>query len=235
MTTTLFAADSRGYNDFGWLRTYHTFSFGEYFNADRVHFGALRVFNDDTVSGGRGFGTHPHNNMEIISIPLQGVLMHRDSMGHEQGLQPGDVQVMSAGTGLTHSEYNGTDTDLKFLQIWIIPKLRNVEPRYDEVHLSVDAGRGAFHTVVGPQGSGMPLFIHQDAYLSLATLEPNNATSYTLRDPSNGTFTFVIEGSATVNGIPLQRRDAVGITDASVLDVVATSPTSILTIEVPML
>jgi redox-sensitive bicupin YhaK (pirin superfamily) len=236
MNTTLYTADSRGYNDLGWLRSHHTFSFGHYFDPDRVHFGALRVFNDDTVIGGRGFGTHPHDNMEIISIPLEGTLMHRDSMGHEQGLRPGDVQVMSAGTGLTHSEYNGSaDSDLKFLQIWVIPKVRNVAPRYDEVHLSDADGAGAFHTVVGPEGGGHPLFIHQDAYLSIARFEAGASASYALHNDANGTFTFVIEGAATVNGIALARRDAVGITDVTSIDVSAPVASTVITIEVPML
>ncbi len=236
MSTTLYTAASRGYNDLGWLRSFHTFSFGHYFDPERVHFGALRVFNDDTVIGGRGFGTHPHDNMEIISIPLEGTLMHRDSMGHEQGLRPGDVQVMSAGTGLTHSEFNGSaDADLKFLQIWVIPKLRNVEPRYDEVHLSDADGAGAFHTVVGPQGSGYPLFIHQDAYLSIARLDAGVTATYVLHNEKNGTFTFVIEGAASVSGNALERRDAIGITDVASIDVIASEPSTVITIEVPML
>jgi len=236
MSTTLFTSDSRGYNEFGWLRSFHTFSFGHYYDPERMHFGALRVFNDDTVIGGRGFGTHPHDNMEIISIPLEGVLMHRDSMGHEQGLVPGDVQVMSAGTGLTHSEFNGSaDSDLKFLQIWVIPNVRNVEPRYDEVHLTDSEGRGAFHTVVGPKGSGRPLYIHQDAYLSIAHLDAGSTTSYALNDENNGTFTFVIEGEIIVNGTALSRRDAIGITEAATLNVHATAASTLVTIEVPML
>jgi len=236
MTSLLFTADSRGYNNLGWLRSHHTFSFGHYFDPERVHFGALRVFNDDTVIGGRGFGTHPHDNMEIISIPLEGVLMHRDSMGHEQGLLPGNVQVMSAGSGLTHSEFNGSaDADLKFLQIWVSPKMRDVEPRYDEVHLTDTDGHGSFHTVVGPQGAGYPLFIHQDAYLSIARLDAGSTATYTLRDEKNGTFTFVIEGDASVGGIALARRDAVGITDSATVGVVANTASTLITIETPML
>ncbi|CAN5534945.1 pirin family protein [soil metagenome] len=236
MTSHLFTSDSRGYNDLGWLRSYHTFSFGQYFDPERVHFGALRVFNDDTVIGGRGFGTHPHDNMEIISIPLEGVLMHRDSMGHEQGLVPGNVQVMSAGTGLTHSEFNGSaDADLKFLQIWVIPNVRDVEPRYDEVHLTEADGHEAFHTVVGPQGADFPLFIHQDAYLSIVRLDAGSTATYALRDEKNGTFTFVIDGDVSANGIALARRDAVGITDVATVDVVASTASTVITIEIPML
>lgn len=236
MRSTLFTSASRGLNDLGWLRSHHTFSFGHYFDPERVHFGALRVFNDDTVIGGRGFGTHPHDNMEIISIPLEGVHMHRDSMGHEQGLLPGNVQVMSAGTGLTHSEFNGSaDADLKFLQIWVMPNVRDVEPRYDEVHLSDADGHGVFYTVVGPQGSDYPLFIHQDAYLSIARLDAGATASYALHNEKNGTFTFVIEGEVAISGIALARRDAVGLTDVATVDVVATTASTVITIEIPML
>lgn len=235
MTITRYPAHERGHNNFGWLDTNHTFSFGEYHDPERIHFGALRVFNDDVVIGGAGFGTHPHRDMEIISIPLEGVIMHRDSMGHEQPLRPGEIQVMSAGTGITHSEYNGSATDpLKFLQIWIIPQERGVTPRYDQVSVG-DLDRNAVHTIVGPNDAGLPLWIHQRAYLSIARLDQGASVSYATRDAGNGVFTFVIDGSVDVQGTSLAARDAVGIDGTERIDITAQQDSYVVIIDVPML
>jgi redox-sensitive bicupin YhaK (pirin superfamily) len=227
-------ANERGHASFGWLNSLHTFSFGNYMNPERMHFGALRVLNDDTVAPGEGFGTHPHSNMEIISIPLEGTMMHRDSMGSAQPLRVGDVQAMSAGTGLTHSEYNGSTSDvLKFLQIWIVPHTRDVEPRYDEVHLG-DLTPNVEHTIIAPQGSDGKMWIHQDVWLSLTDLHAGASLERNERAPGIGTFVMPIEGSAVVNGTDLARRDAIGLYDASSVSITAHETSRILIIDVPV-
>lgn len=234
MQPMIIRANERGHASFGWLNSYHTFSFGNYMNPERMHFGALRVLNDDTVAPGEGFGTHPHSNMEIISIPLEGTMMHRDSMGSAQPLRVGDVQVMSAGTGLTHSEYNGSTSDvLKFLQIWIIPHTRDVEPRYDEVHVG-DLTPNVEHTIIAPQGSDGKMWIHQDAWLSLTDLHAGASLERNERAPGIGTFVMPIEGSVVVNGTDLTRRDAIGLYDASSVSITAHETSRILIIDVPV-
>ncbi|MCX6141511.1 MAG: pirin family protein [Candidatus Kapabacteria bacterium] len=231
---TLFPASERGHFDFGWLNTYHSFSFGQYFNPESMNFGMLRVLNDDLVAPGEGFGTHPHNNMEIITIPLEGVVMHRDSMGHEEGLHPGDVQVMSAGTGLTHSEFNGSPTDvLKLLQIWIIPNERNVEPRYDQIEIN-DAAQNTLYTIVGPRDAGLPLWITQNAWISLGVLSPDTTVTHTSQAEGTGVFIFVIEGAVHIGEQRLGRRDAVGIVETTSVDITSDSNAYVLVIEVPM-
>lgn len=233
MAVHLYPANERGHFDFGWLDTNHIFSFGHYFDPSRVRFGMLRVFNDDVVAPGEGFGTHPHNDMEIISIPLEGVIMHRDSMQHDEALRPGDVQVMSAGTGLTHSEFNGSDSEfLKFLQIWIIPNARGVEPRYDQRSFSLE--QNTITTVVGPKNDSAPLWIHQDAWLSLVKLDAGNDVTYSSKRSGNGLFTFLIEGSAKVNGHEVNKRDSIGIDDADTLSINASTDTYAVIIDVPL-
>ncbi|MBC8124469.1 MAG: pirin family protein [Candidatus Kapabacteria bacterium] len=230
----LHKASDRGHFDFGWLNTNHSFSFGHYMNEERMNFGTLRVLNDDIVAPGEGFGTHPHNNMEIISIPLEGVIMHRDSMGHEQGLRPGDVQVMSAGTGLTHSEYNGSATDfLKFLQIWIVPNERNVEPRYDQVHLGEKANN-TLYTVVGPKNGDAPLWITQNAWLSVSKLTSNTTVTYKAHGDATGMYVFVIDGSIKIDNTVVGSRDAISITDTTTLDIAADGDAYFIVIEVPL-
>ena len=230
----LYKASDRGHFDFGWLNTNHSFSFGHYMNEERMNFGMLRVLNDDIVAPGEGFGTHPHNNMEIISIPLEGEIMHRDSMGHEQGLRPGDVQVMSAGTGLTHSEYNGSATDfLKFLQIWIVPNERNVEPRYDQVHVG-DKSKNTLYTVVGPKNGDSPLWITQNAWLSVANLATDATVTHTTRGIATGTYVFVIDGSVRIGDTILGPRDAASFTDISTIDIAAVNEAYFIVIEVPL-
>lgn len=234
MDAMIIRAHERGHAFFGWLDSYHTFSFGNYMNPDRMNFGALRVLNDDTVTPGEGFGTHPHQNMEIISIPLEGTMMHRDSMGSEQALRVGDVQVMSAGSGVTHSEYNGSASGvLKFLQIWIIPHTRNVEPRYDEVHVGA-LTPNVEHTIIAPQGHGGATWIHQEAWLSLTDLAEGASLQREQRAPGIGTFVMPIEGSLVVNNTHLARRDAIGLYDASAVTIQAASAARVLIIDVPV-
>jgi len=239
MTTTLFRASDRGHNNLGWLNSYHTFSFAEYYDPNRIRFGALRVFNDDEVQPGQGFGTHPHDNMEIISIPTHGILAHRDSMGHVQELHPGEVQVMSAGTGLTHSEFNGSETETaRFFQIWIFPEKRNVAPRYEQKQV----GRlqpDHFTTIVGPNNSGAALWINQHAWMSMGTVTANSTVQCESKSPNNGLFIFVIEGEISVAGQLLGRRDAIGLADpgnqVSAQDIIAKADSQVLVIDVPMI
>ena len=239
MDITQFPASDRGHFDFGWLNTYHTFSFGEYQNPNRIRFGALRVLNDDTVDAGQGFGTHPHDNMEIISIPTSGVLAHRDSMGHEQLLHAGEVQVMSAGTGLTHSEYNGSQTDpVKFFQIWIFPEKRNIAPRYDQREIS-RLQPDVLTTVVGPQNHGSSLWINQQAWISMAPMSSGGTIECAPMTNNSGVFVFVVEGEVSVAGNILGRRDAIGLSNFDVDNgqqkITATVDSQIIVIDVPML
>lgn len=236
MKTILHKADSRGYADHGWLRSYHTFSFAGYYNPERIHFGALRVLNDDTVAGGMGFGTHPHDNMEIISIPTFGELEHRDSMGHVQVIRQGDVQVMSAGTGVEHSEKNkNRDKEVRFFQIWVFPNQKNVMPRYDQKNFADADKHNRLLTVVSPLGTDDGgVQIHQNAWFSLGKLDKGFQTTYTVRKKGNGVYAFVIEGDVTVNNQKLNRRDGLGITETDKLEIEADSDAELLLMEVPM-
>lgn len=236
MKTFIHKADTRGHANHGWLDSYHTFSFAGYYQADRMHFGALRVLNDDTVAGGMGFGTHPHDNMEIISIPTSGDLEHKDSMGNTQVIRQGDVQVMSAGTGVQHSEKNKNhDQPVKFFQIWVFPNQKNVEPRYDQQQFADTEKHNRLLTVVSPLGSNDPgVQIHQDAWFSLGKLDKGFQTIYELKKNGNGVYVFVIEGEVSINGELLQRRDGMGITDTSGFDLVANTDAEVLLMEVPV-
>ncbi|MBI3139175.1 MAG: pirin family protein [Sphingobacteriales bacterium] len=236
MKTILHKARTRGHANHGWLDSYHTFSFAGYYDTERIHFGALRVLNDDTVAGGMGFGTHPHDNMEIISIPTSGALEHEDSMGNQQVIRQGDVQVMSAGTGISHSEKNkNRDQEVEFFQIWIFPKQKNVTPRYDQQHFTDTEKHNTLLTVVSPIGTkDGGVQIHQDAWFSLGKLDPDFSTHYTLKNKKNGVYAFVIEGDVTINGQLLNRRDGLGITEADILHIEAVSSAELLLMEVPM-
>ncbi|RPI69683.1 MAG: pirin family protein [Ignavibacteriae bacterium] len=232
MSVKFYPAADRGHFDFGWLDTNHTFSFGHYYHPDRTRFGMLRVFNDDVVAPGEGFGTHPHNDMEIISIPLEGTIVHRDSMKHDEALRPGDVQVMSAGTGLTHSEFNGSSTEyLKFLQIWIIPNKPGVEPRYDQRSFTLQPDH--ITTVAGPKNGSAPLWINQDAWLSLVKLTAGRDVTYTSHREGNGLFVFQIEGTSDVNGHVIGRRDAIGFEEAGTITISADTDSYAVIIDVP--
>ncbi|MBK5271822.1 MAG: pirin family protein, partial [Bacteroidia bacterium] len=209
MKSILHKAETRGHADHGWLNAWHSFSFAGYHDPSRVHFGVLRVLNDDTIAGGMGFGTHPHDNMEIITIPLSGQLEHRDSMGNTGVISKGEVQVMSAGTGIQHSEKNKNHNEpLKLLQIWVFPDQRNVEPRYDQKTFDLTTSKNNLLTIVSPMGEKEGLNIHQHAWFSLGKLDKDFTITYELKDKQNGVYVFVIEGSVKINGESLNRRDA---------------------------
>jgi quercetin 2,3-dioxygenase len=237
MKTVLHKADTRGHASHGWLNSYHTFSFSGYYDPERIHFGALRVLNDDTVAGGMGFGTHPHDNMEIISIPTFGELEHKDSMGNMQVIRPGDVQVMSAGTGIQHAEKNKNhDQEVRFFQIWVFPNKKNVAPRYAQEQFSDSDKHNKLLTVVSPiDTNDGGVQINQDAWFSMSKLDKGSTVSYTLKNKDNGVYLFIIEGDATVNGVVLNRRDGLGITDTGTVVITAGSAAELLLMEVPML
>ena len=227
---------SRGHAHHGWLDSKHTFSFANYFNPDRIHFGALRVLNDDTVAAGMGFGTHPHQNMEIVSIPLSGSLMHKDSMGTAQIIEAGEIQVMSAGTGIQHSEYNASKTEqVKFLQIWIIPNKMGVKPRYDQYKFNLQKLHNQFHQILSPNPSAEGVWIHQDAWFSLGHFDANQKGIYILNNKENGVYLFVLEGSITIFDHSLNYRDGIGITNTDTIHIEASTNAQLLLKEVPML
>jgi redox-sensitive bicupin YhaK (pirin superfamily) len=231
----LHKAEKRGHASHGWLDSHHTFSFANYYNPDRMHFGALRVLNDDIVSGGMGFGTHPHDNMEIISIPLEGDLEHKDSMGNIAVIKNGDIQVMSAGTGIQHSEKNKNHSQpLKFLQIWLFPNQKNVTPRYDQLTLSAKDRHNKLQQILSPNADDEGVWIHQDAWFHLGSLDKGNTQNYTFKKPGNGLYAFVINGIVSIDGQILSSRDGLGIWDTDEISIVAESNTEILLMEVPM-
>jgi redox-sensitive bicupin YhaK (pirin superfamily) len=236
MKTVLHKANTRGHANHGWLDSWHTFSFAGYHDPTRVHFGALRVLNDDTVAAGMGFGKHPHDNMEIISIPLDGDLEHQDDTGTHSVIKKGDVQVMSAGTGIAHSEKNkNSDKQVKFLQIWVFPNKKNVAPRYDQKTFSDADKHNQLATVVSPVGStDGGVQIHQDAWFHLGVLDTSTQLTYNLKKETNGVYAFVLEGDVTINDIALNRRDGLGISETGQLKITADSPAEILLMEIPM-
>lgn len=234
MKTILHKADTRGHASFGWLNSYHTFSFGQYYNPERVHFGALRVLNDDTVAKGMGFGKHPHDNMEIVSIPLYGDLHHQDSTGRDEIIRQHDVQIMSAGSGIAHSEMNANrDKEVKFLQIWVFPKQKNIEPRYEQKTFRPEDRNNQLLTVVAPDDTNA-VYINQDAWFSLGKFDKDFNTTYSFHKKENGVYAFVLSGEVNINGENLASRDGLGITDTDQLTIKATSDAEILLIEVPM-
>lgn len=233
MKTVYHKADSRGHADHGWLDSYHTFSFANYHNSERKNFGVLRVLNDDTVAPKIGFGTHPHSNMEIVSIPLEGDLEHRDSMNNMSVINEGDIQVMSAGTGITHSEKNkNNDREVKFLQIWIIPNKENVEPRYDQI--KIDSSSNEFKQILSPNANDEGVWIHQNAWFHLGEFDKETKKYYQVKDKNNGLYVFIIEGGAMINDNKLQRRDGIGIWETENIDIRAEPNSKILLMEVPM-
>ncbi len=235
MKTIIHKANTRGHANHGWLNSHHTFSFANYYNPERTNFGVLRVLNDDTVSAGRGFGTHPHDNMEIISIPLEGDLEHKDSMGNTTVIKQGDVQVMSAGTGIYHSEYNkNADRQVKFLQIWIFPNKRDVEPRYGQITLDPGQLKNNLAQVLSPHADDEGVWVHQNAWFHMGELEAGFETTYTLKDQSNGVYAFIIEGDVTIDGQALNQRDGFGAWETSQLKLKADSNAKVLLMEVPM-
>jgi redox-sensitive bicupin YhaK (pirin superfamily) len=230
------AADSRGAANHGWLQSFHTFSFANYYNPSRIHFGALRVLNDDTVSGGMGFGEHPHDNMEIISIPLEGDLEHKDSMGNTTVIRNGDIQVMSAGTGIYHSEYNrNKDATVKFLQIWVFPNKKNVTPRYDQITMNPADRQNQFQQVLSPNPEDAGVWVHQDAWFHLGKFDQDFSVDYSIKKEGNGLYVFVLSGEFEVDGQVVQTRDGLGIRQATEVSFKALSPGSeVLLMEVPM-
>lgn len=234
MKTIFHKAETRGHANHGWLDTYHTFSFANYYNPERVNFGALRVLNDDTVDAGMGFGTHPHKNMEIVSIPLAGELEHKDSMGNVTVIKNGEIQVMSAGTGIYHSEYNKNQDQLvKFLQIWVIPNEENVTPRYDQIVIPEKSNK--LVQIVSPNPADEGVWIHQNAWFHIGNFEKGEATEYTLKNAENGVYAFVIKGSFEVENQILNTRDGLGIWEISTMSFKALENDSeILLMEVPM-
>lgn len=229
-------AHTRGHADHGWLNTYHTFSFANYYAPERMNFGVLRVLNDDTVASGMGFSTHPHENMEIISIPLEGDLEHQDSMGNTQVVRHGDIQVMSAGKGITHSEKNrNKDRLTRFLQIWVFPNQRNVEPRYDQLTLQPGDRHNRFQQILSPSPDDAGVWIHQDAWFHLGKFDAGKGASYAVKRAGNGVYAFVIEGSVTINGQTLGKRDGLGLWDMAALDVRSGDQgAEVLLMDVPM-
>ncbi|MFD2696999.1 pirin family protein [Mesonia sediminis] len=226
---------SRGQANHGWLKSRHSFSFAHYFNPERMHFGVLRVLNDDQVAGGMGFGTHPHDNMEIISIPLKGDLEHQDSMGNVAVIKEGDVQVLSAGTGITHSEKNkNQDQEVHFLQIWLFPRQQNVKPRYDQISVKDIAVKDEFYQILSPNKEDQGVWIHQDAWFHLGDFSQGVEKEYQLKQKENGVYVFVLEGNLEVEGQQLNPRDGMGIWETDSLRVKALSEARVLLMEVPM-
>lgn len=233
--TVLHEAHTRGHANHGWLDCYHTFSFANYYDPARVHFGALRVLNDDTIAGGMGFGAHPHDNMEIISIPLEGDLEHKDSMGNTTVIRNGDIQVMSAGTGIVHSEYNkNPDREGKFLQIWVLPNKRNVTPRYDQITLKPEDRKNKLQQILSPNPMDVGVWIHQDAWFHLSDLDKDFSIQYDLKKEGNGVYAFVIKGDVNIAGMALNTRDGLGIRDTDSFLITAKNDVQLLLMEVPM-
>ena len=235
MKTIYHAADSRGDANHGWLKSKHTFSFANYHNPERMGFGALRVINDDFVIGGQGFGKHSHRDMEIISIPLSGKLGHGDNIGNNGIIETGEIQVMSAGTGITHSEMNGDDKEeVKFLQIWVIPNKMNVEPRYQQVRMDDILKPNEFNQVLSPNADDAGVWIHQDAWFSMGDFDQGVTQTYQLKDPNNGVYVFVISGKVVVNGNTLDTRDGLGVWDTKNFTMDVIDDAKVLLMEVPM-
>jgi redox-sensitive bicupin YhaK (pirin superfamily) len=232
----LHRAGTRGRADHGWLKSFHTFSFAGYYNPERVHFGALRVLNDDQVAGGMGFGAHPHDNMEIVSIALEGALQHEDSMGTVAVIKPGEIQVMSAGTGITHKEFNkDKNSTVKFLQIWVIPNKQNVTPRYDQIKVDAEGKENQLVQILSPNADDAGVWIHQDAWFHLGKFTEETTLDYQVKRPGNGVYFFVLKGNVTVNEQELETRDGYGVWDTDAISIKAAAGAEILLMEVPML
>ena len=226
---------TRGHANHGWLNTYHSFSFANYYDPERIQFGALRVLNDDWIAAGQGFGKHPHDNMEIITIPLTGDLEHKDSMGNAGIIRNGEIQVMSAGTGIQHSEFNANENeDLTLLQIWVFPNKHNVEPRYDQISIKELQKENNFFQILSPNKNDQGVWIHQDAWFHLGYLKPDWSGQYTLKDPNNGVYIFMIDGEAIIEDENVQKREAIGFNEVTQLNIEILKDSTILIMEVPM-
>ncbi len=235
MKTIVHKANERGHANHGWLNAYHSFSFANWYNPEKVQFGMLRVLNDDTIAGGMGFGTHPHDNMEIITIPLEGDLAHKDSMGNGTTIKSGDIQVMSAGTGIQHSEFNpNPDQHTKLFQIWLFPKYHNVTPRYQQITLDKSLEKNDFAQILSPNPDDAGVWIHQDAWFYLSDFDKDFSKKLSLKKEGNGFYIMNIEGEIEVNGEKLERRDAIGIWETNEIEIKANSNTKFLVMEIPM-
>jgi redox-sensitive bicupin YhaK (pirin superfamily) len=229
-------AETRGGADHGWLKSFHTFSFAGYYEPARIHFGALRVLNDDKVAPGRGFGAHPHDNMEIISIPLRGSLAHKDSMGNEGIIQAGEIQVMSAGTGIVHSEMNGSnDEEVSFLQIWVFPDRKNIEPRYDQVKLDESLLKNNLYPVIGSFENPAQTWIYQNVMFSLGNIDQGQTINYNKIDQKNGVYLFLIDGEIMIGDDILKNRDGIALTGLDVINIKASKQSKILVMDLPLL
>ncbi|MCH1437789.1 MAG: pirin family protein [Flavobacteriales bacterium] len=235
MNTVLHKAGTRGSADHGWLKVNHTFSFANYQNPDRMNFGALRVLNDDTISGGMGFNPHPHNNMEIITIPLEGSIKHKDNMGNSSVIAHGDVQVMSAGKGVVHSEFNADEKDdLKLLQIWLFANKKNVEPRYQQIPIRDIETKNEFYQILSPDQDDQGVWIHQNAWFHLGEFDQAKKVNYKIHASGNGIYAFVIKGKAQIENQSLENRDGFGIWNTDSITIQAEENSKILLMEVPM-
>ncbi len=235
MKTILHKANTRGHANHGWLDTSHTFSFAHYYDPSRMNFGALRVLNDDFVDGGRGFGTHPHDNMEIISVPLSGDLEHKDSMGNKTVIKQNDIQILNAGTGISHSEYNkNADKKVNFLQIWVFPKVKDIVPSYDQVTLKPEDRINKLQQIVSPSKEDGSVWINQDAWFHLGNFKKGFQAEYAIKQKDNGVYVFVIEGDVTISGQKLNKRDGFGVWETDKLSIVAESDAEVLLMDVPM-
>jgi len=234
--TIIHKANTRGYFDYGWLKTYHTFSFSNYYDPERVNFGMLRVLNDDTIEAGEGFGTHPHNDMEIVTIPLEGAVAHKDSTGGEGVIYPDEIQVMSAGTGIHHSEYNHlNDGTTKLLQLWIFPDKKGHEPRYNQKFFNSEERKNKLQFIVTPEKKGDNLWLNQDAYLALSDLEKSKSLNYKIHTKGNGVYLFLIDGNISVGDDKLFKRDGIGLWETEEISINASEDSRLLFIEVPMM
>ena len=235
MKTIFHPAETRGHANHGWLNANHSFSFANYYNPQRMNFGALRVLNDDTIAPGMGFGTHPHDNMEIITIPLEGDLEHKDSMGNVGAINQGEIQVMSAGTGVYHSEYNkNQDKPINLLQLWVMPKTQNVEPRYDQKSVRELKKNNTFYQVLSPNKNDDGMWIHQDAWFHLGDFDQTTETEYHIKKEGNGVYIFVIAGTFRIGDQELNKRDALGVWEVDKISFVAQPESKVLLVEVPM-
>jgi redox-sensitive bicupin YhaK (pirin superfamily) len=235
MKTVLHKASTRGSVNLGWLQANHSFSFANYYNPDRMSFGVLRVLNDDTIAGGKGFGMHPHQNMEIVSIPLEGDLEHKDSLGNVGIVNEGDVQAMSAGSGVYHSEYNkNADKNVKLLQIWIQSKKENVKPKFNQISIRDLEKENQFYQVLSPDKNDDGVWIHQDAWFHLGKFDKNIQDSYTIKKKGNGVYCFIIEGNVEIEGQLLEKRDGFGVWDTNTIQFKSNTKSKVLLIEVPM-
>lgn len=235
MKTIFHPAEQRGFASRGWLKSYHSFSFSQFYDPEKMNFGLLRVLNDDDVEQGMGFGAHGHDNMEIVSIPLSGALKHNDSTGREAIIKQGDVQIMSAGSGIQHSEFNESETNpVKFLQIWVFPKEKDITPRYEQKSFIEEDKKNRFLTVVSPEKEGNNIWINQDAYFSLSNLDAGKTLSYKLNSENNGVYIFILDGKAKAADQDLNSRDALGVYETGEVEITAKEDVKILVIEVPM-